>query len=574
MKNRDVADLFHQVADMLSIRGDQIHRILAYRKAAEAVQELGRDINQVYAAGELTTIPGIGETLAAKITEMLTSGRLQFYEKLSQEIPPSLVELLRVEGLGPKRVRQVYETLGVTTLEQLTAVAREGKLRDLPGMGAKSEAKLLAAIEALARHGNDRMPLGSAWPIAQEILAHLAKLPGVTQTAVAGSLRRMRESIGDLDLLVAAVEAAPIMDTFVSMPQVEAVLGHGPTKSSVTLHNGLKADLRVLPAERWGTLLSYFTGNKDHNVRLRELALKNGLSLNEHAFTPLNGDAEILCEREEQVYHMLNLPYILPTLREDRGEIEAALAGNLPQVVQLAQLRGDLHMHTTWSDGRLSVLEMAQAAQATGKSYIVITDHSVSLGIGNGLSVERLRQQAEDIRAAQEKMGDGFRILHGTEMEIKADGSLDFPDEVLAELDFVIASLHTSLNQPREQVTQRLLNAMQNPHVDMIAHPTGRLLPDRAGADLDMEVVLQTAVSSHTILEVNANPKRLDLRDSHVRRAMELGVKIAINSDAHHADQFDLLHYGVAMAQRGWATADSVVNTWSLPDLLAYLQEK
>lgn len=572
MKNRDVADLFHKVADMLSIRGDQIHRILAYRKAAEAIQELGRDINQVYAAGELTSIPGIGDTLATKITEMLTTGQLAFYDKLAKEIPPSLVELLRVEGLGPKRVKQVYETLGVTTLKQLTAVAREGKLRDLPGMGAKSEAKLLAAIEALGRHGDDRTPLGTVWPIAHEILGVLAGLPGVTKTAVAGSLRRMRETIGDIDLLVAANEAAPIMDTFVKLPQVEAILGHGPTKSSVTLLNGLKCDLRVLPAERWGTLLSYFTGSKDHNVRLRELALKKGLSLNEHAFTPLDGGAEILCDTEEAVYQVLELPYILPQLRENRGEIEAALTGNLPQVVRQEQLVSDLHMHTTWSDGSLSVLEMARAARARGLQYIVITDHSVSLGIGNGLSVERLWQQKAEIEAANQVLGPDFRVLHGTEMEIKADGSLDYPDEVLAALDFVIASLHTSLNQPREQTTQRVLNAMRNPHVDMIAHPTGRLLPDRAGADLDMEVVLETAVSTHTILEINANPRRLDLRDNHVRRAIELGATLAINCDAHHPDQFDYLQYGVATAQRGWATAESVVNTWSLEKFLTHLQ--
>ncbi|MCL4263574.1 MAG: DNA polymerase/3'-5' exonuclease PolX [Anaerolineae bacterium] len=574
MNNREVAQLFSDVADMLSIRGDNVHRVLAYRRAAEAIETLGRDINQVYAEGALIEIPGIGGTLAEKIAEMLTTGKLEFYERLAQEIPPSLVELLKVEGLGPKRVKQVYEVLEVTTLAELTAVAREGKLRDLPGMGAKSEEKLLKAIESLARHGDDRALLGTAWPLAQEILAELAKLPGVKQTAVAGSLRRMKESIGDIDLLVAADEeaATAVMDTFVHLPQVESISGHGPTKSSVILVNGLQVDLRVLPAARWGTLLSYFTGSKDHNVRLRELALKQGLSLNEHAFTPTDGRAEILCATEEEIYQTLGLPYIPPTLREDRGEIEAAWDGRLPDLARTEQIISDLHMHSTWSDGKFTILEMARFAQARGMQYIAITDHSASLGIANGLSIERLWRQAVEVRQANEIMGPDFRILHGTEMEIRADGSLDYPDEVLAQLDFVIASLHVSLSQPRAQVTERLLNALHNPHVDMIGHPSGRLLPDRDGADVDWEEVLATAVTTRTILEINANPRRLDLCDSLVRRAVALGIPLAINCDAHHTDHFDFLHYGVATAQRGWATAASVVNTWPLPKLLAFFE--
>ena len=573
VKNREIVDTFEQIADMLAIRGDQIHRVLAYRRAAESIEALGRDINQVYAEGKLTEIPAIGETLAAKIEEMLTTGKLEFYDKLAKEIPPSLVQMLRVEGLGPKRVKQIYETLNITTLDELTAAAREGRLKDLPGMGAKSEAKITAAIEALSRHGDDRTPLGVAWPIAQEILADLAQLPGVTRTAVGGSLRRMRDTIGDVDLLVAAEDAALVMEHFRAIERAESVNAAGPTKSRVVLFSGLGVDLRVLPAERWGTLLSYFTGSKDHNVKLREMALKKGLSLNEHSFTPLNGDPEILCAEEEDVYRILGLPYILPTLREDRGEIEAAQAGRLPVVVELSDLQLDLHMHTTWSDGTLSVLEMARAAQASGMSACVITDHSVSLGVANGLSIERLRDQAAEVRAADAAMGPGFRVLHGTEMEIRADGSLDFPDEVLAELDFVIASLHSSLNQPREQVTQRMLSAIENPHVDMIAHPTGRLLPDRAGADLDMDAILAAAERTGTILEINAHWMRLDLRDVHVRRAVELGVKLAINTDAHKAADFENRHYGVATAQRGWATAADVVNTWPIEQLLAHIAD-
>ncbi len=571
MKNREIVEIFSRVADMLAIRGDQIHRILAYRKAAESIEALGRDVNVVYAEGKLTDIPGIGDTLAAKIEEMLTTGRLAFYDKLAVEIPPSLVDMLRVEGLGPKRVKQIHDVLKISTLDELTVAAREGKLRDLPGMGAKSEAKLLAAIEALARHGDARIPLGVALPIARQMLAELSKVPGVVQAAVGGSLRRMRDTTGDIDLLVAAADVAAVMDRFAALDNVESVAGRGPTKTNVVLLNGLGADLRVLPAERWGTLLVYFTGSKDHNVKLREMALKRGLSLNEHAFTPLDGGPEILCATEEEVYHRLGLPFIPPRLREDRGEIEAALAGKLPTLVTESDIQTDLHMHTTWSDGSLSVLEMARAAQARGLRGVVITDHSVSLGIANGLSVERLRQQAAEVRAADAAMGPDFRVLHGTEMEIRADGSLDYPDEVLAELDVVVASLHTALSQPREQVTQRLLNAIRNPHVDIIGHPTGRLLPDRAGADLDMDAVIAAAAETGTILEINANPARLDLRDSHARMAIEKGVKIAIDTDAHSPGEFDLLPYGVATAQRGWATAADVVNTWPIADLLRYV---
>jgi DNA polymerase (family 10) len=577
MNNREVIELFNKVADLLAIRGDQIHRILAYRKAAESIGDLGRDINQVYAEGALTDIPGIGKTLAAKIEEMLTTGKLEFYEKLSQEVPPSLVDLLRVEGLGPKRVKQIYDTLGVDNLEELSEAAQAGALSELPGMGKKSEANILAAIQALEKHGDDRVLLGAAWPVAQEILAVLAEVPGVTKTAVGGSLRRMKETIGDMDLLVASEDPDPVMERFCNLELAEKVSNRGTTKSRIVLHSGLGVDLLVLPEARWGTMLAYFTGSKDHNVRMRELALKQGLSLNEHAFTYVdkaagNGGSEILCASEEEVYGTLGLPYIVPTLRENRGEIEAAQVGSLPDLVQTSDLCADLHMHTTWSDGRLSILEMAQAGQARGLGYIVITDHSVSLGIANGLSVERLWQQQEEIVAANDAMGPDFTILQGTEMEIKADGTLDFPDDVLAQLDFVIASLHTSLSQPREQVTDRLLNAIWNPNVDMIAHPTGRLLPDRAGADLDMDMVLESAAETGTILEINANPHRLDLRDTHVRRAVKLGVKIAINSDAHNAGQLDFIHYGVATAQRGWATAADIINTRPVAELLASLK--
>ncbi|NLF65670.1 MAG: DNA polymerase/3'-5' exonuclease PolX, partial [Chloroflexi bacterium] len=494
MNNRDVATVFEQIADMLAIRGDSFHRILAYRNAADSIRSLGRDINDLHAAGELQTISGVGETLAAKIDELLTTGRLEFFDRLSAEIPPALTALLRVEGLGPKKVKTLYDALGITTLEALKAAASEGKVGTLPGMGKKTEANILAAIDALERHGDGRTPLWKAAPVAEELLAALVEMPGVTRSSVGGSLRRMRETIGDIDLLVAAADSAAIMERFKKLPQVEAVIGSGPTKTTVQLHNGLQADLRVLPEERWGTLLSYFTGSQAHNIRLRELALKKGLSLNEHAFRPIvdgeiTNEGGILCATEEEVYAALGLPFIPVPLREDRGEIEAAQKGKLPRLVENEDIRGDLQMHTTWSDGKLSVLEMARAAKERGLQYIAITDHSYSLGVTGGLTVERLLEQGEEIRAANEALGPDFRVLHATEMEIRADGTLDFPDEVLAQLDFVAASLHTGLSQSREQVMMRAMAALENPHVDMLAHPTGRLIPDRPGADLDMETL-------------------------------------------------------------------------------------
>ena len=574
--NHTIAQLFADVAHLLEIRGDNIHRVLSYRKAAENILALTQELTALRTAGQLTSIPGIGQTLAEKIEEILDTGKLDFYERLTAEIPPSLLELLHVEGLGPKRVKQIYDTLGITTLDQLEKAAQTGQLRELPKMGAKSEEKLLKSIAALRQRGADkRFPLGEVVPLAEQILADLRGLAGVVQTAVAGSTRRWRETIGDLDLLVALDPAQgtaeAVMAAFCALSQAAEVAAHGPTKSRIVLGNGLGVDLRVLPAENWGTLLNYFTGSQAHNIRLREIAQKQGLSLNEYALTNTATGEKILCPTEEAVYTTLGLPYIPPVLREDRGEIEAAQAGQLPHLIQQSDIVADLHMHTTWSDGQQSVREMAEAAVARGLHTICITDHSVSLGIANGLSVARLRQQAAEIRAVNEAMDGRIHILHGTEMEIRADGTLDFPDEVLAELDFVIASLHVSLGQPQAQITERLLRAIENPHVDMIAHPTGRLLPERAGADLEMEEVLKAAARTQTILEVNANPRRLDLRDGHVRRALELGVWLAINTDAHQIAHFDLLPFGVATAQRGWATADKVVNTWPLEKLRHFL---
>jgi DNA polymerase (family X) len=395
----------------------------------------------------------------------------------------------------------------------------------------------------------------------------------VERAEAAGSLRRRRSTIGDLDFLAAAADAEPIMEAFCQHPAVARVLGHGPTKSSVEFGNGLQADLRVLPAERFGTLLQYFTGSKDHNVKIRELALRKKLSLNEHAFTRENGE-EILCATEEEVYRRLGLDYIPPELREDRGEVEAAAKGTLPTLVTEDDLRSELHSHSTWSDGALTILAMAQAARAMGRQVLAVTDHSYSLGVTGGLTPERILAQRQEIDAAQKELGSSIRLLQGAEVEIKSTGQLDFTDEVLVALDIVVASLHTSLRQPREQITQRLLNAVQSRHVDIIGHPTGRLFPDREGADLDMEAILQAAAASGVALEINANPMRLDLDDVYAHRALQLGCLISINTDAHHASNLDLCHFGVGIARRAWATPEQVINTWPAEKLLEWLKAR
>ncbi|MCB9438465.1 MAG: DNA polymerase/3'-5' exonuclease PolX [Anaerolineales bacterium] len=573
LTNREIADIFDNIADLLQIKGENVFRVNSYRNAAQTVRDLARDIFAIYEEGTLTDLPDIGATIAAKIKEMLTTGKLEFYARLTAEVPLSLVEVLRINGVGPKKAKLFWDNLGITTVAQLETAAREGKLQALSGMGAKSEQKIIQGIEALARR-TDRVSIGIAYPLAMGILDDLLKLPQAIKGDVAGSLRRRRATIGDIDILIASADAPPIMDAFVTRPDVARVLGHGPTKSSVELVQGLQVDVRVLEPARYGTALSYFTGSQQHNIRMRELALKQGLSLNEHAFTPTDGGPEILCETEEAVYAQLGLPWIAPELREDRGEMEAAQAGRLPHLIRLEDIRGDLHMHTTWSDGKLSIREMAQAAKSRGLTHIVITDHSQLSAIAGGLTAERLLEQQHEIRAVDAEMGPDFRVLHGVEMDIRADGTMDLPDDILAQLDVVVASLHFSLGQPREQITQRVLNAIHNPHVDIIGHPRGQLIPEREPADLDMDAVFAAAKEHDTALEINANPRRLDLDDVLARRAQELGIKIAIDSDAHHSDNLDLLHFGVATARRGWIEAETVINTWSTERLLAWTNQR
>jgi len=573
--NQEIAEIFEHIADMLEIQGEIPYKVMAYRRAAENIAALGRDIYDLWQEGALRTIPGVGEAIEEKIDQLLRTGRLELYERLKAEIPPGLLEMRQIPDMGPKRIKAVWEKLGITTVEELEQAARAGKLRDLPGFGAKLESKILAGIEAVRRRKiAGRVPLGAAWPLAQEILRALHEVPGVQRLAAAGSFRRMKETVGDLDFLVAAEDPEAVMERFTTLPIVETVLLKGSTKSSVRLRNGLQADLRVIEAARWGTALQYFTGSQQHNIQLREHALRRGYSLSEYALTRVESGEEILCAAEEEVYERLGLAYIPPELREGRGEIEAALEGRLPRLVTVEDLQGDLQAHSTWSDGQASIRDMARAAKAKGYRYMLLTDHSQSLGVARGLTPERLREQRREVESVNAELGDGFRILHGAEVEIRADGSLDYPDEVLASLDLVVASVHTGLRQDRERVTARFLAAIRHPHVHIIAHPTGRLLGEREGADADWEAILRAAAETGTLLEINANPARLDLPDALARRALELGCYLVISTDAHSPGELDLIHFGVAVARRAWATPDRIANTWPLERLLRWAHEK
>jgi DNA polymerase (family 10) len=570
LTNQQLADIFRRIADLLEIKGEVIYKILAYRKAADNLENLGSDVSGFWREGKLTEIPGVGKAISEKIDELLVTGKLDFLEKLEKEVPPGLIGVLQVPDVGPKKAALFWKQLGVTNLAELESAARGGKLRGLPGMGEKSEARIIAGIDALARR-TDRTPLGKAWPFAQELIALLRAVPGVKNVEAGGSLRRMRATVGDLDLLAAVEDSSAVMEAFVSHPEVVRVLSQGETKSSVEYGRNLRAQLWVHPPERFGTALQYATGSKDHNVRLRELAQKKGLSLSDQAFLRSDG-SEMLCATEQEVYASLGMPWIPPEMREDRGEVQAALAGKLPVLIESADMLAELHTHSTWSDGKLTIKEMALAARERGKKVLAITDHSASLGVAGGLSVEEIKEQRAEIEAVQRELGDTIRILQGAEVEIRADGSLDFPDEALAELDIVIAALHSSLRQPRQQITERLLRAMHNPNVDIIAHPTGRLIPNREGADLDMDAVLAAAVESGLALEINAHPARLDLDDIYARRAIEMGIHLSINTDAHSASDLDLLFFGIACARRGWVSSSNVINTWEPNRLLDWLR--
>lgn len=569
LSNREVADVFLGVADRMEILGEDKFRLLAYRRAGEAIADLPMPLADYRARGALDEIPGIGKTIAEKIGTLLDTGALPLAERLRSQVPDGVMALLRVPDLGPGRVARLYKELGITSVDELRAAVAASKVRGLKGFGPKMEERIGQGLAAMGDEER-RVLLGQALATAEELIAQLRRAaPALADVAYTGSLRRARATIGDVDLLAAAEDTAAVTAAFTALPLASAVISHGDVKASVTLHNGQRADLLVVAPRRWGSALQHFTGSKEHNIHFRRLAQERGLTFSEQGFARSDGTL-VECATEEEVYAQLGLAWIPPELREDWGELEAAAAGPLPRLVEPADIRADLHMHSRWSDGRVTIADMAAAAEARGLEYIAITDHSAYLGVTGGVDAARLREQAAEVaavNAAFQGRGSPFRVLHGVEVDITPDGELALPDEALARLDLVIASLHVSLRQPREQVTARLLRAINNPHVDIIAHPTGRILNRRPGADLDMEAVFEAAAATGTLLEVNSGPDRLDLDAGHVRRALELGVDLTVNTDAHHPDDLAWMRLGLLTARRGWAPAERVVNTWTLERL-------
>jgi DNA polymerase (family 10) len=566
--NNDIAGIFDEIADILEIDAENPFRIRAYRNAARTVRGLGSELKDMVAAGEdLTELPGIGKELAAKIREILETGTVKALGKLQQRVPQSVTEILKLPNLGPKRVRILYHDLKIENLQQLSEAARQGRIRALEGFGEKTEKAILEAVEARAQVAK-RFKIGEVGGYVDSLINYLKKVPGVKEVAAAGSYRRCRETVGDLDILVTARKPSPVMDRFVEYDEVADVLAKGTTRSSVVLRSGLQVDVRLVEQSSFGAALLYFTGSKDHNIAIRRLGQQRGLKINEYGV--FRFEKRAAGRTEASVYRALDLPLIAPELRENRGEIEAARDKSLPQLIELKDLKGDLHMHTRMTDGRNSLKEMALAAQKRGFKYIAVTEHSDRLKVAGGLDPPRLMQQIEEIDRLNETL-KGMTILKSIEVEILEDGSLDLEDAVLARLDLVVGTVHSHFNLPLEKQTERILRAMDRRYFSMLAHPTGRLLDERQPYRVDLLKIIQKARERGCFLELNSNPRRLDLDDIHCRLAKEAGVVVAINSDAHSVNDFDYLGLGVAQARRGWLEKHDVLNTRSLTQLCRLL---
>ncbi len=571
MNNRQIAQIFEDIADMLEIKGENVFRIRAYRRAAQNIDGLARDVATL-AEEELDAIPGIGKDLTAKIREFLASGKVAKHEALKKEIPEGVLEMLRVPGLGPKTAKLLHEHLGVTGIDELEALTAAGKLAGLPGIQKKTEANILQGIAQLKR-GNERRPLGRVRPLAGEIIRQVRERAPVDRIEVAGSIRRWKETVNDIDILTACGEPEKVMDAFVRIPFVSRVLMQGPTRSSILTDEGIQVDLRVVEQDAFGAALQYFTGSRQHNIRLREMAVRAGLKISEYGVFQEPGERRIGGRKEEDVYQALHLPFIPPELREDAGEIEAAQAGELPALVTVEDIKGDLHCHTGWSDGSHDLETIVQAARAKGYQYLAITDHTKGLGVAHGLDEARLAEQGRLIEAENEKH-PGFTILKGSEVDIRSDGTLDLPDRALAGLDIVVASVHSGFKQSQEQITKRILAAIRNPCVSVIAHPTGRVIGERDPYSVDMEAILKEAARYGVAMEINAYPLRLDLNDLHVKMARQYGVALVINTDAHVLSQLDFMPYGVSVARRGWAEKKDVLNTLPCEELIERLKSR
>ena len=566
MKNQEVARILYEIADLLEIQGIEF-KPRAYRKAAQNIEGLGMDIEDLYKEGKLESVPGVGKSIAKKIEEYLKTGRVKKLEELKKEIPVDIESLMEVEGLGPKMIKVLYEKLGVKNLDDLEKVAKEKRIRHLKGFGEKTELKILEGIE-IARQRQHRFILGYVLPEAKRIVEKLK--PHVKKIEMAGSIRRRKETIGDIDILAVAENAEKIMDMFVRMEEVDKVLAKGVTKSSVRLHGGIQVDLRIVPEESFGSALQYFTGSKEHNIEVRKVAIKHGYKLNEYGL--FEGDKRIAGEDEMGVYKALGMQWIPPEMRENRGEVELALENKLPKIVEYDDIKGDLQMHTQWSDGVNTIEEMVEEARKLGHKFIAITDHAGSLKIAGGMDEEEIIEQAKEIEKLREKYDDIY-IFHGVEANIMKDGTVDVGKEVLKKVDVVLASIHSAFRMEEKEMTARLLKAMENEYVDIIAHPTCRVIQKREPIKVDMEKVMEMAKENNIILEINAYPERLDLNDVNVKMAVEHGVKLSIGTDAHNKEHLRFYELGTAVARRGWAGKKDIINTYDVEKLKKFFEK-
>ena len=571
MNNAEIAKVFEDIADFLELKGENVFKIRAYQRAARAINHLPKEIEVMVGLGEdLKAIPGVGEAIARKITELLTTGKLEYYEKLRAEFPPGISTLLTIPGIGPKTAMKLSSELGIQSIDELEQAIKDGRVAGLFRMGDRTAENILRQIQ-MVRHKDMRIPIGEAQPIVDHIIDALKTIPGVKNLTPAGSVRRFKETVGDIDLMGTADDPEAVILAFVRLPLVKQVLGQGPTKASVIVTNGLQVDLRFVEHDSFGSLLQYFTGSKEHNIILRERAVKQGLKLSEYGITDRTTDRLEKFASEEAFYRRLGLQYIPPEIREAMGEIERAEQGTIPELVELSDIRGDLHVHTDWSDGQNTLEEMANAAIKLGYEYLLITDHSAGLGVAHGLDRERLNRQLEEIAALNRRFS-GFRLLAGAEVDIRADGRIDAPEDMLSRLDVVVGAVHSSMGQSKERITRRILGAISNPHIDIIAHPTCRLIGEREPSEVDLEAVFRAAVEHGKALEINAMPSRLDLKDIHAYRARELGVKLVISTDAHQAEHLQLMRFGVGVARRAWCEAEDILNTRPLAEFLSALR--
>ena len=560
--NSDIATIFSRVADLLEIENANPFRVRAYRNAARVISGMGRSIPEMVAGdADLTELPGIGADLSKKIREIVQTGTLKQLGEIEKRVPPTLADLLGIPGLGPKRVGTIYRELGIQTLNGLREAAEAGRIRELDGFGEKTEQQILSGIGAGAGEGEQRVKLVDAEEFAEPLVAYLREAPGVKAISVAGSYRRRKETVGDLDILVTQRRDADVMERFVAYDDVDRVVSRGKTRSTVILRSGLHVDLRAVAAVSYGAALHYFTGSKAHNVAVRRMAIRQGLKVNEYGV--FREDERIAGKTEEAVYEAVGLPYIPPELRENRGEIEAAGSGELPELITEADIRGDLHAHTKATDGRHSIEEMARAALDRGYAYLAITEHSKQVSVADGMDADRLAAHIREIERVNDRI-DGITLLKGVEVDILADGSLDLPDGILSELDLVIASIHYRFGLSDDRQTERLLAAMDNPHVSILGHPTGRLIGEREPLGIDMGRVMAKAGDRGVCLELNAFPDRLDLNEIHCKMAREAGVTVVISTDAHSTDGLGMMRYGVGQARRGWLTPADVLNTAGL----------